>query len=196
MDNKNGEWELKGLAALGFTFKYNGKDMNSVIDKHKRGLLSQIDAASYGLEIKYYAVCPKVIMSYDAAMPFFGIRSYTSRNLWKKGGPICNRAMTVDLSKIYTAIDCFKKSRNLRDLGGRDSGHEHMFLNQDACITERTCKNAKVSSSGVAATRGAGTIGTQDTFLNTRTHRTDEGAQPQRRTRPPLVLLLVARACW
>ena len=85
--------------------------------------------------------------------------------------------MTVDLSKLDTAIDCFKKSRKLRDVGGRDPGHDRMFLNLDVCVTElEACKNARrISSSGVAATRGAGTICTQDTCLNTRTHSTDEG---------------------
>ena len=61
-------------------------------------------------------------------------------------------------------------------MGGRDRGFDHMFLNLDVCVTElEACKNARISSSGVAATRGAGTIGTQDTCLNTRTHSTDEG---------------------
>ena len=87
---------------------------------------------------------------------------------WKKGGPICNKAMTVYLSKLHTAIDCFEKSWNPRGIGGRDPSHNHMFLNLDACGTElEACKNARINSSEVAATRGAGTFTTQDTCLNT-----------------------------
>jgi hypothetical protein len=42
--------------------------------------------------------------------------------------PICNKARTVDLSKLETAINIFKKSWNLRGVRGRDPGHDHMFL--------------------------------------------------------------------
>jgi hypothetical protein len=64
---------------------------------------------------------------------------------WKKGGPICNKAMTVDLSKLDTAMDCCNTSWNLRGVGGRDLGHDHMSLNVDACVTElEACRNARI----------------------------------------------------
>jgi GTPase SAR1 family protein len=151
LNNTKGELELEGLAALGFTFIYEGKNMHEGIEKHKRGLLSQKDAASYGLEFKKFnnGNPPMVLMSYDAAWEMFGVESYTSRKLWTKDGPICNKAMTVDLSKLDTAIKCLKGSRNLR--GERyDPGHDYMIQNLDTCIAAleackktRTCKQAQ-----------------------------------------------------
>jgi len=85
LDNKRGEWELKGLAALGLTFTYNDKGMKTGIDKYTRGELSQTDVASYGLEIKYYAGFQKIVMPNHAALQFFCVSSYISRNLWKNG---------------------------------------------------------------------------------------------------------------
>jgi hypothetical protein len=166
LNDAKGEWELKGLAALGYTFTYNGKDMKTGIDMYKRDALPQTDVASYGLQIKYYNGFPNIVMSYAAAWHFFGVSSYASRNLWKNGGPICNKAMTVDISKLDTAIDCFKRSLKLRAGSGRNHGHDHMFLNLDACVRAlEAYKNARISSSGVAATRRTGPLGTQDTCL-------------------------------
>jgi hypothetical protein len=72
----------------------------------------------------------------------------------KKGGSICNKAMTVDLSKLDTAIDCFNTSWNLRGVGGRDRGFDHMFLNLNVCVTElEACTNTRISSREVAATQ-------------------------------------------
>jgi hypothetical protein len=57
--------------------------------------------------------------------------------------------MTVDLSKLDTAIECLKESRNLRGQG-YDPGHDYMLQNLDTCITAleackkaRTCKQAQ-----------------------------------------------------
>jgi hypothetical protein len=155
LNNTKGELELEGLAALGFKLIYKGKDMCTGIDMNKRGSLSQEDAASYGLSIiqkkvKDGSSISMVLMSWDAAWEIFGVDSYTSPDLWMKDGPICDKAMTVDLSELDTAIRCFKESRQLRGPKGYDSGHDHMIQNLDTCITAleackkmRTCQQAQ-----------------------------------------------------
>ncbi len=125
--------------------------MYTGIDMHKKGLLSQEDAASYGLKIKTFKDgSSMVLISYDAAWEIFGVKTYTSPDLWMKDGPICENAMTVNLSELDTAIICFQESRKLRGQKGYDPGHDHMIQNLDTCITAlaackktRTCKQAQ-----------------------------------------------------
>jgi GTPase SAR1 family protein len=144
LDNAKGRAELKAFKELGFTFTYKGKDMFEGIEKHKKCSLSKIDAASYGLEIKHFNRRDSVVMTKDAAWELFQVESYSNVDLWKKDGPIYKKAMTVDLSKLDTAIQCFSQSRDRRGAGPRDSGHDHMFNCLDACVTElEACKTLR-----------------------------------------------------
>ena len=50
----------------------------------------------------------------------------------------------MDLSKLDTAIQCFRQSWDRRGAGPRDSGHDHMFKCLGACVTElEACKTLR-----------------------------------------------------
>ena len=69
----------------------------------------------------------------------------------KEGERERKREKFIDIKK------CLKVGKH--NALSRDPGHDHMFLNVDACSTElKACKNARIGSSGVAATRGAGSL--------------------------------------
>jgi hypothetical protein len=69
----------------------------------------------------------------------------------KKGGSICNEAMTVDLSNLDTVIDCSTHLGICVVWEGETSALITCFLNLDVCVTDlEACKNARISSRGVA----------------------------------------------
>ena len=162
MNNPKGKLEIDGIKALGFDliYKKDGieKDMSEGIKLFNEKRLSASNAADYGLEVKNFGQFKGLIMSQDAAFRIFGVNSYASRQFWKKEGPICKAAMSVELSSLKEAISFFQKSLEMRTRNCGDSGHDHMRINLETCVAElERCEMTRTTGSAVArGTRGLG----------------------------------------
>ena len=117
LNNPKGILEIDGIKALGFDliYKKDGieKDMSEGIKLFNEKRLSASNAADYGLEVKNFGQFKGLIMSRDAAFRIFGVNSYASRQFWKKEGPICNAAMSVELSRLKEAT-CVAELKSVR----------------------------------------------------------------------------------
>ena len=141
MNNRKGAAELEAFKALGFKFDFNGYSVEAGIRMHRKGEIAGTQVRKYGLQENLAHNRKLLYLSPPAVKHIFGdesIRSYTDPALWRKSGPICNRAAELvhaasGKTSLDKAITSFEKSLSMRPRGG-DSGHDHMRQQIEECV--------------------------------------------------------------
>ena len=151
LNNRKGAAELEAFKALGFKFDFNRYSVEAGIRLHQAGKIAGTQVRVYGLQESPGHGRKLLYLSPPAVKHIFGdesIRSYTDPALWRKGGPICNRAAELvhaasGKTSLDKAISSLEKSLSMRPRGG-DSGHDHMRQQIEECVEVlRKCRAGK-----------------------------------------------------
>jgi hypothetical protein len=148
-NNAKGRSEMKGFKALGFTLRYNSKDIEHGIEMYEKGGLDGKSVREYGLEEsekdlwrgRTKVAGKKLLYIHKEALrQVFGDTSiYSYQDLWKVGGVVERAARRADSIARSSALEYLRESLSVRkgqaqESGHADTGHQQMSDEMEECI--------------------------------------------------------------